>query len=150
MTAISLMEAGDHGNVAFALSHPKSVTYLPPGRDPVVALENQRKGDAVDVSGYTVLRLDLLVQPPENRWGYEEHAALHVNIEQSHDGVTWAPFHSFPARQVPGRERAVLTGFDNYVRASWYFMRPHQPSETYTDAVRFSWALEGDAQPEAA
>lgn len=149
MTAISLMAAGDHGNVSFS-RREKSVTYLPPGGDPVVSLANQRKGDAIDVTGYTTLRLDLTVEPPENQWGYEHLAHLFVNIETSPDGVTWRQFYAFPQRQVPGRERAVLTGFDNFVRVSWYFMRMQRPSETHLDSVRFSWALEGDAQPEAA
>jgi hypothetical protein len=149
--SIEIMAAGDHGNCT-PIYRGVTPTFagFEGGR---VLPDNQRKGNAIDVSEYSTLRLELAVTAMTNRDGYEQGitlpAELHVSLEQSNDGANWRPLHEFgPARSV-SRERAVVAGFDKYVRASWWFARPSNVASTVNDRVAFSWSLTGEALPEA-
>ncbi len=151
--SIELMSAGDHGNVAAVLP-PKSVTPSLAGwSGGSVPAGAQRKGDVIDVSEHTMLRLTLDVSSMANRHGEEEglphRARLYVSVEHLLGG-RWETLHAFDPMDARGRQSAVLTGFGTSVRASWYFARPGIPHHTITEGVAFTWSLTGDALPGAA
>jgi hypothetical protein len=150
--AIELMDSDDHGNVTYSMSgQTPTLVGLKSGSIP---LNLQLKGDAVDVSTYSTLRLALDVTDVTNKDGTElglPHAAsLHVAIEHSADGVNWSLLHTFDPQRGLGSQRVVLGAFEDNVRASWWFVRHDSVHTTVTDQVAFTWSLTGEALPETA
>lgn len=149
--AIELLESGSHANVATVYA---GVTpQLAGHRHGAVPLASQVKGDAVDVSAYSTLKIDLSI-PVDGmvcRHGWEngrpDAAHLYVSIEHLLNG-TWQLLHAFPRMNNPGTHRAVLTGFGDSVRTSYYFSRGDMAA-TINDAVAFTFSVTGEALPEA-
>lgn len=150
--AIEIMTEGDHGNADVITSGvtPQLAFY----RGGSVPYEKQAKGDAVDVSDYAQLRLALNVVSMTSNAGDEngrpDAAALHVGLETSADGVTWALIMPFPPQRTPVSARVTISNFERYVRASWWYARHGSEADGIRDDVRFTWSLTADAVPAGA
>ena len=151
--AITLLSSAAHANVATEL---RGVTPYPAGFIAGgVPLASQVKGNAVDVSAYTLLRLQLSVTAMANRHGFEHGlpccAALHVALEhRSGVGKPWLLLHQFAPMSELGTQRVVLSAFEGSIRTSHYFARATDAPGTIRDQVAFTFGLAGDALPEAA
>ena len=150
MPEINIMNSGSHENVA---TEYRGVTPTLAGYDcGRIPLQLQQKGAAVDVRNYSKLCLALQVHEMGNKNGpgREMDARLFVTIEQSPDGITWSELYTFePAGYGPAL-RKVLTEFESYVRASYWYARPGLPSETIRNDVSVTWSLVAEALSGAA
>lgn len=150
--SITIQALGEHPNVAteFSGSTPLLAGYSVGA----VPLDLQQKGSPVDVGEYSALRLELGVSELSNRYGVNAEsdtrsgALLFVTVEHSSDEKTWEPLVEFDNVGPHARLRKVATGFERYVRASWYFCRPGLPTETIRDEVSITWGLTAEALPE--
>ena len=149
MAAITILASGSHANVA--TTYRGETPCLTGWAGGGVPLDSQAKGAAVDVSGYSTLRLEMSVTAMANRHGYEngfmDPASLFVALEHAPTATgPWAICASFQPIKDIGSQRKTLAGLDNFVRASYYFARGNMPS-TITDRVAITWALTADAIP---
>jgi hypothetical protein len=150
--SINIMAAGDHGNVATVMggTTPQIAGY----HGGSVPYEKQAKGNAVDVSEYAQLRLNLTIASMTGRGGDEngrpDAATLHVGVETSADGVSWALIMPLLPARTPVSQRVTISNFERYVRATWWYGRAGSEADGINDNVRFNWSLTADAVPAAA
>ncbi len=105
-------------------------------------------GAAVDVSAFSTLRLNWSLLADVGRLG---QGYLRLFIETRADASQ--PWRVIYERQMDAngfdlKPRAVLSGFDAFVRARWVGKMPRLPNEESTKF--FTIGLTGDGKPDAA
>jgi hypothetical protein len=153
---VEILESASHPNVATVYNG--STPQLAGWHSGAVRLAEQVKGDAVDVSAYSTLRVTLDVTSCDNRRGSGKEqgelapAVLRVSLETRKAGGTWRPLHAFEAHNAangPGAQRVVISDHDDEVRTSHFFARPNM-SETISEGCGFVFSVIAEALPEAA
>lgn len=148
---IEILASANNGNVPHSLH---GLTPILDGWDGGrIPLHLQKKGSGVDVSVYNTLKLALTITSMTNRHGgggengNMNAARLHVTLEHLVGGA-WQELHRFDPMDSPVTQYAVVSGFGEQVRASWYFARPGDPTATIRDEVAITWGLTADATPD--
>jgi hypothetical protein len=153
---VSVLTSASHPNVATEMRG--FTPHLAGWHSGAVPLALQVKGDAVDVSDYSTLRVILDVTSCSNRAGAGKEqgvldaAVLRVTLETRPVGGKWRPLRAFEphhAANGPGSQRIVISDHDEEIRASYFFARSNVPG-TITDEVAFTFAITAAALPEAA
>lgn len=105
-------------------------------------------GSAVDVSGFSTLRLNAKLVA---NFGKEPQLRLAIDTGPTSEGP-WTEIEDrgFQARAWPANSvcRFVLAGFDNYVRARWSGHATANVAWQNTSA-ELSIGIDGDGQPDA-
>lgn len=123
------------------------------------------QSDALDVSSFSTLRLDLRLTANH---GVQPYITTYIESGPTASGPwTVIDENSYKVGSFPGKARITLAGFDNFVRLRWAggcsgdtpnrsYGPPYGPgggtliSETYTFNPEFVIGLNGDAKPDAA
>ena len=106
--------------------------------------------DAVDVSAFSTLRLDAtkladLGQRPWLKLYIETRAAATAPWR-----VIWERYYTLNDADLVGKQRIVLSGFDNFVRVRWEAKRQYSQDDNDPISIGLHLGVTGDGQPDAA